>query len=75
MRDLEPINPLAEAFAADLLGLIRGSPASRLRHELEEVVLRCSDPGLLGASTREFLGGLVSSIRPMPRPSTGSPTE
>jgi hypothetical protein len=67
LRELIPIDlqldPHFCAVMADWLGVLDNRPGARVRHELEQVVLSCSDPDLLAAETRRMLRELVVSIR------------
>lgn len=63
IRALGPPDPHAEAFAADLLGLLRSLPDGRLLHELEYVAPSCPDLDRLGGGTRELLHRLIEAIR------------
>jgi hypothetical protein len=63
IRALCPEDPYADAFLADMIGLLRRSSDARVRHELEHVVLSCRDPDLLAPGTRLLLRSIVEAIR------------
>lgn len=62
INDLKPPDEHLIAFAADVLGMFDRTPAGRVRHELQHVVLSCPDAGLLARDTRLMLHDLVEAI-------------
>ena len=57
------LDPQHRAVLANLLGTLDSKPGARVRHELEHVVLSCSDLDLLTSETRRMFHELVAAIR------------
>lgn len=63
VRMLGPTDPRIDALAGALVAGLRGSPASRVRHELEHVARTCAGPACLSAETRTLFQILIEKIR------------